>query len=95
MKKKTYDNYDYEEAYQKQIENLEEWELERLMKDGKVECLYRTTTTKSTNIKSGTTLLEAQVYPSFKDKADVPTTKKKEKPGRPSRTLTIKTQDGI
>ena len=47
MKKKLYDNYDYEEAYQKQIANLEEWELERLMKDGKVECLYRTTTTKS------------------------------------------------
>ena len=68
MRKRHYDDYDYEEAYQKQIENLEEWELERLMKDGKVECLYRTTTTKSTNIKSGTTLLEAQVYPSFKDK---------------------------
>lgn len=51
MKKKLYDNYDYEEAYQKQIANLEEWELERLMKDGKVECLYRTTTTKSENIK--------------------------------------------
>lgn len=67
MKKKLYDNYDYEEAYQKQIANLEEWELERLMKDGKVECLYRTTTTKSENIKSGTVLLEAQVYPSFKD----------------------------
>lgn len=77
MKKKLYDNYDYEEAYQKQIANLEEWELERLMKDGKVECLYRTTTTKSKNIKSGTTLLEAQVYPSFKDKKDVPVTKKK------------------
>lgn len=46
-------------------------------KDGKVECLYRTTTTKSENIKSGTVLLEAQVYPSFKDKKDVPVTKKK------------------
>ena len=77
MKKKLYDNYDYEEAYQKQIANLEEWELERLMKDGKVECLYRTTTTKSENIKSGTVLLEAQVYPSFKDKKDMPVTKKK------------------
>lgn len=77
MKKKLYDNYDYEEAYQKQIANLKEWELERLMKDGKVECLYRTTTTKSENIKSGTILLEAQVYPSFKDKKDVPVTAKK------------------
>ena len=77
MKKKLYDNYDYEEAYQKQIANLEEWEMEKLMKDGKVECLYRTTTTKSENIKSGTILLEAQVYPSFKDKKDVPVTKQK------------------
>ena len=41
---KTYDNYDYEEAYQKQIDTLEEWELERLMQTGKVNCLYRTTT---------------------------------------------------
>ena len=47
------------------------------MKDGKVKCLYRTTTTKSENIKSGTILLEAQVYPSFKDKKYVPVTKQK------------------
>ena len=83
--KKLYDNYDFEEAYQKQIENLEEWELERLLEDGKVECLYRTTTTKSENIKSGTVLLEAQVYPSFKDKADVPVTKQKRET-RPSQS---------
>lgn len=76
-KNKHYDNYDYEEAYQKQCEDLEEWELERLMKEGKVKCLYRTTTTKSVNIKSGTTLLESQVYPSFDNKADMPKTKKK------------------
>ena len=50
---KTYDNYDYEEAYQKQIDTLEEWELERLMQTGKVNCLYRTTTIKSRNEKSG------------------------------------------
>lgn len=71
-KKKTYDNYDYEVAYKKQIETLEEWELERLLKEGKVDCLYRTTTTKSENIQSGSVLLEAQVYPSFKDKNDIP-----------------------
>ena len=43
--KKLYDDYDYEEAYQKQCDTLEEWELEKLLKDGKVGCLYRTTTT--------------------------------------------------
>lgn len=74
MTKKLYDNYDYEEAYRKHCENLEEWELEWLIKTGKVDCLYRTTTTKSVNTKSGTTLLEAQVYPSFKDKKDMPVT---------------------
>ena len=85
MKKRFYDNYDYEEAYQKQCEKLEEWELEKLMTDGKVACLYRTTTTKSQNIKSGTTLLEAQVYPSFTNKADMPVTKKKRET-RPSQS---------
>ena len=85
MKKRFYDNYDYEEAYQKQCEKLEEWELEKLMKDGKVACLYGTTTTKSQNIKSGTTLLEAQVYPSFTNKADMPVTKKKRET-RPSQS---------
>lgn len=74
---KTYDNYDYEEAYQKQIENLEEWELERMMKDGKVACLYRTTTIKSRNEKSGAVMVESMVYPSFKNKADIPKTAKK------------------
>lgn len=77
MKARTYDNYDYEEAYQKQMDTLKEWEMERLLKEGKVESLYRTTTTKSENIKSGKVLLESQVYPSFYHKADVPKTKKK------------------
>ena len=75
MKRKTFDNYDYEEAFpveldrdiqkkarknfekehplqvpdyeeqwKEQQEKLKEWELERLLKEGKVESLYRTTT---------------------------------------------------
>lgn len=71
MKKKTYDNYDYEEAYQKQIDTLEEWELERLLKEKKVNSLYRTTTTKAGN------QVEIDIYPSFGKKADVPRTKRK------------------
>ena len=74
---KTYDNYDYEQAYQKQIDTLEEWELERLMKTGKVDCIYRTTTIKSRNIKSGTEIVESMVYPSFRNRADVPATAQK------------------
>lgn len=77
--KKHYDNYDYEEAYKKQCEDLEEWELERLMQNGKVDCLYRTATYKSENIKSETVLLESVVYPSFHKKTDMPKTGKKGK----------------
>lgn len=36
-KKNVYVEYDYEEAYQKQIENLEEDIIKRMM-DGKAEC---------------------------------------------------------
>ncbi len=77
MKNRHYDNYDYEEAYKKQCENLEEWEIERLIQSGKIDCLYRTTTYKSVNIKSATVFLESMVYPSFNNKADMPKTAKK------------------
>ena len=71
MGKRYYDNYDYEEAYKEQCKKLEEAEMERWMKEGWVNCLYRTSTYKSTNTESNTTLLESMVYPSFKFKADM------------------------
>lgn len=77
MDKRYYDNYDYEEAYKEQCRKLEEAELERFLKEGWTNCLYRTSTYKSTNVKDNTTLLESMVYPSFKAKADMPKTKKK------------------
>lgn len=87
---KTYDNYDYEEAYQKQIDTLEEWELERLMQTGKVNCLYRTTTIKSRNEKSGAEMLESMVYPSFPNREDVPKTAKKRETGQAQKNLNDK-----
>lgn len=87
---KTYDNYDYEEAYQKQIDTLEEWELERLMQTGKVNCLYRTTTIKSRNEKSGAEMLESMVYPSFSNREDVPKTAKKRETGQAQKNLNDK-----
>lgn len=87
---KTYDNYDYEEAYQKQIDTLEEWELERLMKTGKVNCLYRTTTIRSRNEKSGAEMLESMVYPSFPNREDVPKTAKKRETGQAQKNLNDK-----
>ena len=70
MGKRYYDNYDYEEAYKEQCKKLEEAEMERWMKEGWVNCLYRTSTYKSTNTESNTTLLESMVYPSFKFKEE-------------------------
>ena len=55
MGKRYYDNYDYEEAYKEQCKKLEEAEMERWMKEGRVNCLYRTSTYKSTNTESNTT----------------------------------------
>ena len=77
MKRKHYDNYDYEEAYQKQIDTLTEWELEQMIKGKQINSLYRTTTTKAGD------QLEADIYPSFGNKQDEPRTKKKRE-SRPS-----------
>ncbi len=72
-----YDDYDYEAAYDKQIEKLNEWELEQLIESCQGSFLYRTTTNRAKNIKSGDELLESQVYPSFLYKRDMPVTKQK------------------
>ena len=74
---KRYDNSDYEEAFNIQTEKLEEWELEKLIDSQLVPCLYRTTTNRAKNVVSGSELLEAQVYPSFIRKADMPVTRRK------------------
>lgn len=70
-KKRTFDNYDYEEAYKRQIEDLEEWEMERLLKERKVNSLYRTTTTKAGK------QIEVDIYPSFARQSDAPRTKRR------------------
>ena len=50
---KHYDNYDYESAYDKQAEKLQEWEIEKLISEQRVSCLYRTTTNRAKNLVSG------------------------------------------
>lgn len=79
---KHYDNYDYESAYDKQAEKLQEWEIEKLISEQRVSCLYRTTTNRAKNLVSGDELLESQVYPSFLKRGDMPVTLKREKPNR-------------
>ena len=75
--KRYYDDYDLEEAYKEQADKLQEWELERLVEEGRVPCLYRTTTIKSRNKENGKELLESQVYPSFPKREDMPKTKRR------------------
>jgi hypothetical protein len=68
---------DYEKRWNEQQEKMEEWEYKRLLLEGKVKILYRTSTTKSKNVKSGKEILEAQIYPAFLNVADMPRTKRK------------------
>ena len=74
MRKKVYDNYDYEEAYNEQIEKLEEAEAERIAKKHK-GAGYRTTTTEAGR------MIEVDIYPTFNVRHDMPRTKR----GRESR----------
>lgn len=67
---------DYEEQCRQRDEQIREYELERLLKDGKVKCLYRTTTIKTRNEKSGHEMLESFVYPSYRSRHDLPRTKR-------------------
>lgn len=70
MRKKYYDNYDYEEAYNEQIEKLEEAEAERIAKKGK-GAGYRTTTTEAGR------MIEVDIYPTFNVRHDMPRTKRR------------------
>lgn len=68
-KNKYFTDYDFEEAYQKQIDNLQQAEIERLMKNRK-GIAYQTKTTKAGN------QLEADIYPAFGNRQDAPRTKR-------------------
>lgn len=68
-KNKYFTDYDFEEAYQKQIDNLQQAEIERLMKKRK-GIAYQTKTTKAGN------QLEADIYPAFGNRQDAPRTKR-------------------
>lgn len=118
--KRRYDNYDYDEAYQyelnkeiekaakeqfrkenplvddfeeqwkEQQEKLEEWEYEKLLKEGRVNCLYRTSTIKCRNIKSGKEFAEVMIYPSFCNRKDMPRTRKKRETKQAQKNLNDK-----
>ena len=83
-RKKYFDNYDYEEAYNEQLEKLSEYETERLFREDKKKAGYRTTTTKAGDS------LEVDIYPSFKNAGDCPRTKRKRESRKAQKNLNDK-----
>lgn len=85
-KKTVYVEYDYEEAYQKQIENLEEDIIERMMTGKKVKYVYATK-----EIRSGEQL-EVEIYPEFTkgQKEDIPEEGRRKKDRQAQRNLNEK-----
>ena len=55
----VYVPYDYEAAYQNQLEKMEEANADRLLKEGKVRSIYATK-----DIRAGEQL-EVEIYPEF------------------------------
>lgn len=82
-KNKYFTDYDFEEAYQKQIDNLQQAEIERLMKSRK-GIAYQTKTTKAGN------QLEADIYPAFGNRQDAPRTKRGNKSRHAQKNLNDK-----
>lgn len=85
-KKNVYVEYDYEEAYQKQIENLEEDIIKRMMDGKKIKYVYATK-----EIKAGEQL-EVEIYPEFTRKRveEIPEEGRRKKDRQAQRNLNEK-----
>lgn len=83
-KRKTYDNYDYEQSYMKSLDDMSEEELERMLSAGSVPCLYRTRTT------TAGAMLRVDIYPSYYHKADQPEKKKRKESSKSQKDLNDK-----
>lgn len=85
-KKTVYVEYDYEAAYQKQLENLEEDIVKRMMEGKKVKYVYATK-----EIRSGEQL-EVEIYPEFtrKQQSEIPEAGKRKKNRQAQRNLNEK-----
>lgn len=71
-KRKYFDDYDFEAAYQKAIEDMEQDQVERYLKK-RTGIAYQTKTTKAGN------QLEADIYPVFGSRKDAPRTARRNK----------------
>lgn len=79
MRKRIYADYSPDKEYAKKIYNSREDDrteaeerARKALEKGDVKCMYVTNTYKDTNVKSGDTILTAQIYPAFYHKSDVP-----------------------
>lgn len=68
-RKRYFDDYDFEEAYQKSIDDMQQSEIERSFR-AKKGIAYQTKTTKAGD------QLEADIYPTFGNRQDAPRTKR-------------------
>lgn len=69
-KRKYFDDYDFEESYQKSIEDMEQDQIERYLKEKRAGIAYQTKTTKAGD------QLETDIYPVFGSGKDAPRTKR-------------------
>lgn len=85
-KKNVYVEYDYEEAYQKQLENLEEDIIKRMMEGKKIRYVYATK-----EIRSGEQL-EVEIYPEFarRQQGEIPEEGRRKKSRQAQRNLNEK-----
>lgn len=71
-KRDKYIDYDYEEAFNKNITDLKESEIDKMLQEGKIKSIYATKTIKSGN------QFEIELYPEFTRKKDIPKYKLKD-----------------
>lgn len=69
-RKKYIDDYDFEESYKKSLEDMEQDQIDRYLKENRAGIAYQTKTTKAGD------QLEADIYPVFGSRKDVPRTKR-------------------
>lgn len=72
-KKKYFDDYDLEASYQKAIEDMEQDQADRYLKEKRTGIAYQTKTTKAGD------QLEADIYPVFSSRKDAPRTPRRNK----------------
>ena len=69
-RKKYIDDYDFEESYKKSLEDMEQDQIDRYLKENRAGIAYQTKTTKAGD------QLEADIYPVFGSRKDTPRTKR-------------------